>query len=273
MKTNRYAFKVEYDGAGFCGWQRQSGQLTVQEVLESAIARLEPQAGRIVAAGRTDSGVHALGQVFHADLKREWDPFPLREALNAHLRPQKVSILAVASVEPGFSARHSALARIYHYRILNRRPPPTVASGFVWHLHRNLDVEAMRLAAVNLIGRHDFTTFRSAHCQAASPVKTLDSLDIVTMPASEGLEIRVIARARSFLHRQVRSMVGTLERVGAGAMAPPQVAEILQARDRASCGPVAPAKGLYLVAVEYEPDPFADAALERNGNRTSSMDG
>ena len=254
----RYALRMEYHGAGYAGWQRQDGQLSVQEVLETALSRLEPAGPTgTVAAGRTDSGVHAWGQVAHCDLSRNWEPLRLREALNAHLRGERVRVLEVAAVREDFSARHSAVERTYVYRILSRRPAPAIEDGLVWHVRHDLNVEAMRSGAAHLVGRHDFTTFRSAHCQAESPVRTLDSLVVELRPRRNGSEIVITARARSFLHRQIRSVAGSLERVGSGAIHPDAIAEMLAARDRGACGPVAPAKGLYLAEVKYRPDPFS----------------
>ena len=258
----RFALLVEYDGGPFAGWQAQADQPSVQGRIESALARLDPgfAAGRrIAAAGRTDAGVHATGQVAHADLGRDWDPFRLAEALNAHLRPAPVAILAAARVDAGFHARFSARERRYVFRLLCRRAPATHDRGLVWQVRHGLDVEAMRAGAALLVGRHDFTTFRSTMCQAPSPVKTLDEIRIDAIPVPCGTEYRFHLRARSFLHNQVRSIVGTLERVGAGAWPPARVAEALKARDRAACGPVAPPQGLYLTGVGYDGDPFAGA--------------
>jgi tRNA pseudouridine38-40 synthase len=252
----RYALLIEYDGGPFAGWQRQAGQPSVQGAVEEALRRLEPDAPAIAAAGRTDAGVHATGQVAHCDLERAWEPFRLAEALNAHLRPAPVAVLAAAVVAPAFHARFSALARAYSFRILNRRAPPALEAGRVWHVRHPLDAERMRAAAAHLLGRHDFTTFRAALCQAASPVRTLDALDIEEVALPSGREIRLHFEARSFLHNQVRSIVGTLERVGAGAWPTERVAEALAARDRAACGPVAPPDGLCLTRVTYDPDPF-----------------
>jgi len=253
----RYALLLEYDGMPFAGWQRQRGVASVQQRLEDALRRLEPGMRAIAAAGRTDAGVHALGQVAHADLSRKWEPFRLREAINHHLRPDPVAALVVARVDEDFHARFSALERRYLFRLLVRRAPATLDRGRVWHLRHGLDLQAMQAAARHLIGRHDFTTFRAALCQAASPVKTLDRLDIETVARSDGTEYRFHFAARSFLHNQVRSIVGTLERVGAGAWSPADVRRALEARDRAACGPVCPPYGLYLAGVRYETDPFA----------------
>ncbi|MCY3879863.1 MAG: tRNA pseudouridine(38-40) synthase TruA [Rhodobacteraceae bacterium] len=253
----RYAFQLEYDGSGFAGWQKQANSLTVQECVEAALRRLDDLAGSVVAAGRTDSGVHALCQVIHCDLDKGWEGGKLCDALNAQLRPHAVAAVTAVRTDAGFSARFSAVRRSYLYRLMIRRAPMVLERQFLWQLSRQLDVGRMREAAEFLIGRHDFTTFRSAHCQADSPVKTLDGIKIETFERSGGLELRVRVTARSFLHRQVRSFVGTLERVGAGMMPPEGVREALEARDRSRCGPVAPARGLYLERVDYDPDPFA----------------
>ena len=253
----RFALLVEYDGGPFSGWQRQTGLPTVQGALEAALARLEPDVPSLAAAGRTDAGVHALGQVAQADLAKPWAPDRLAAALNHHLKPAPVAIRAAALAPEGWHARFSATERRYLFRLLNRRAPPALSRGKVWHVPRPLDVEAMRAGAAHLIGRHDFTTFRAAECQADSPVRTLDALEIDVIDAGEGREIRFHVRARSFLHSQVRSFVGTLERVGAGAWAPGDVAQALAARDRAACGPVCPPSGLYLAGVSYAEEPFA----------------
>lgn len=255
----RYALKIEYHGAGFAGWQRQAGQPSVQEAVEAALARIDPAAPGIVAAGRTDAGVHATGQVAHVDLGRDWDPFRLCEAANHHLRPARVAVLAAARVAEEFHARFSARERRYLFRLLARRAPATHDAGLVWQVRGTLDAGAMRAAAAHLVGRHDFTTFRSAQCQSASPVKTLDEIALEEVPVPHGTEYRFRLRARSFLHNQVRSIVGTLERVGAGAWTADDVAAALAARDRAACGPVSPPQGLYLTEVIYPEDPFAAA--------------
>ncbi len=252
----RYALKIEYDGSPFAGWQRQSGQPSVQEAIESALRKLEPDAPGIAAAGRTDAGVHATGQVAHCDLARDWDPFRLSEALNWHLKPQPVAILRAAPVGDDFHARFSAMERRYLFRLLARRAPATHDRGLVWQVLKRLDVQAMRQGAAHLVGRHDFTTFRSAMCQADSPVKTLDEITIDEVAVPEGREYRFRLRARSFLHNQVRSIVGTLERVGAGGWHPDDVRRALDKRDRAACGPVCPPQGLYLTGVAYPVDPF-----------------
>ncbi len=255
----RYALRIEYDGGPFHGWQRQAGGApSVQAALETALARLDPAAPALTAAGRTDAGVHAAGQVAHADLSRAWEPFRLREALNAHLRPLPVAVTACAAVGEDFHARFGATARRYTYRILCRRAPPVLDRGRVWHVAHALDSGALREAAAALVGRHDFTTFRAAQCQAASPLRTLDAIALAETAVPGGREIALTFAARSFLHSQVRSMVGTLERAAAGAWSAAAVAAALAARDRAACGPVAPPQGLCLVAVAYPADPFAE---------------
>lgn len=253
----RYALKIEYDGSPFAGWQRQSGLPSVQEAVETALKKLDADVTSIAAAGRTDTGVHATGQVAHCDLRRDWDPFRLMEALNHHLRPDPVAILAVAPVTEDFHARFSAIERRYLFRLLSRRAPATHDRGLVWRVPHPLDLAAMQAGAAHLVGRHDFTTFRAAQCQAASPVKTLDEIAVTAHPVPGGTEFRFRLRARSFLHNQVRSIVGTLERVGAGGWTPEAVKTALEARDRAACGPVCPPQGLYLTDVIYPADPFA----------------
>ena len=252
----RYALKIEYDGAPFAGWQRQADQPSVQGAVETALARLEPGPHTIAAAGRTDAGVHALGQVAHCDLQQDWDPFRLSEALNYHLRPDPVAILDCAKVDDDWHARFSAIERQYEFRLATRRAPLTHQAGTMWRINHSLDVGAMQEAANHLLGQHDFTTFRSSICQAQSPIKTLDELRVEAIPQRHGEVILFHVRARSFLHNQVRSFVGTLERVGAGAWAPARVAEALAAKDRAACGPVCPPEGLYLAEVGYPEDPF-----------------
>ena len=243
----RYKLVVEYDGTPFAGWQRQAGQMSVQQAVEEAVQAFAGHTVRATCAGRTDAGVHATHQVAHLDLARAFRPDTVRDAANAHLRPLPVSVVAAEPVPDTFDARRSAVRRRYRYRILNRRAPPGLDAARVWHVPWALDAEAMHRAAQGLVGRHDFTTFRAAECQAASPVRTLDRLDV----AHEGDAITVEAEARSFLHRQVRSMVGTLALAGAGRWRPEGVAEALAARDRRACGPMAPPHGLYLVGVDY----------------------
>lgn len=243
----RYRLTLEYDGSPFCGWQRQKGELSVQQVLEEAIERFSGERVVTQAAGRTDAGVHALGQVVHFDLGRAWDPFRIREALNYHTKPHPVAVLDSAAVGDDFEARFSAVARHYEYRILNRRARPALDARRVWHVPVPLDADAMHAAAQLVLGRHDFTTFRAAECQAKSPEKTLDVLDV-----SRQLDvIVVIASARSFLHHQVRSMVGSLKLVGEGKWRPRDFRAALDARDRSRCGPLAPPDGLYLTKVDY----------------------
>jgi tRNA pseudouridine38-40 synthase len=257
----RYRLLIEYDGTPFTGWQRQENGLSVQQALEEAVAAFSGEAARVAGAGRTDAGVHALGQVAHLDLARDWPPDTLRDALNAHLRPQPISVLTSALAPAGFDARFSAIRRHYEYRILDRRAPPALLRDRAWWVARPLDEAAMHAAAQRLVGRHDFTTFRAAECQARSPVKTLDRLDV----SREGEAIVVRAVARSFLHRQVRSMVGSLKRVGEGRWQADDLAAALAARDRAACGPVAPAAGLYLARVDYPAESLLSSRPERSG--------
>lgn len=243
----RYKLIIEYDGGPFTGWQSQAGGTSVQDVLERAAAIINGQPSMVYGAGRTDAGVHALEQAAHVDLVKSWDPFKLRNALNGNLRPNPVSVIDVSVVPDDFHARFSATRRYYLYRILNRRSPPALDKGKVWWLPVDLDAEAMHEAAQHLIGKHDFTTFRAAQCQANSPVKTLDRLDV----ARYGELIEVRADARSFLHNQVRSMVGSLRQVGEGKWIPRDLKRALDQADRAACGPVAPPEGLYLLKVGY----------------------
>lgn len=252
----RYALKIEYNGKPFVGWQRQPDLPSVQALVETALRKLDRAVDTIAAAGRTDAGVHATGQVAHVDMIRNWTPFRLSEAVNYHLKPAPVAVVAVARVADDWHARFAALERRYVFRLVSRRAPVTLEEGLVWHVRRALDLGAMREGAARLIGRHDFTTFRSTMCQAESPVKTLDHLAIEAIPRSYGTEYRFDVRARSFLHNQVRSLVGTLEHVGAGTMTPDDVTAALAARDRAACGPVCPPHGLYLDHVVYPDNPF-----------------
>ena len=250
----RYALKIEYHGGPFAGWQRQDGPASVQGAIEAALARLEPDVPSIAAAGRTDAGVHALGQVAHCDMGRDWEPFRLSEALNYHLKPLPVAIVDAARVAEDWHARFSAEERRYLYRVVCRRAPLTFDKGLAWRVPQALDLDAVRAAAAHLVGRHDFTTFRASECQAKSPVKAVDEITV----SGEGAQVEIRVRARSFLHNQVRSFVGTLERAGAGAWEPDRVRQVLEARDRAACGPVAPPDGLYLTGVGYPQDPFAE---------------
>ena len=252
----RYKLTLEYDGSGFVGWQRQQNGPSIQQALEEAIEGFCGERVTATAAGRTDAGVHALAQVVHFDLAKAWPAATVRNALNDHLRPAPISVLAAAEAAADFDARFSARARRYLYRIVNRRAPLSLERGRAWQVAPPLDEGAMQAAADKLVGPHDFTTFRSVHCQARSPVKTLDELEV----SRQGEVVLVRARARSFLHNQVRAMVGTLERVGEGKMSAAEVAAALAARDRAQGGPTAPACGLYLAAAEYgEEDGDEDA--------------
>ncbi len=247
----RYRLLIEYDGRPFNGFQAQEGQPSVQTALEDAIFKFSGERLRLTVAGRTDTGVHATGQVATFDLVKTFRPKVVRDAINAYLMPQPVSVLAADLCDDDFSARFSATGRMYRYRILNREAPPAIDQGRVWHVKKTLDVEAMAEAAQALIGHHDFTTFRYIACQAKSPMRTLDIARVKRV----GEEIHLVFAARSFLHRQVRSMTGTLVDVGSGRRPVGYVAEALAAADRATCGQVAPAHGLYLTHVTYEPEP------------------
>ena len=249
--TQRFKITVEYDGGSFVGWQAQENGPSVQVKIEDAIHAFSGERMRIIAAGRTDAGVHARGQVSHFDLEKEITADKLQAALNAHLRPLPISILSVELAPDDFSARFSAIKRHYLYRILNRRAPPALDRGRAWHVAVKLDAEAMNGAAKRLIGRHDFTTFRAAQCQAKSPEKTLDVLSVERPGGDDGEEILVRASAQSFLHNQVRSMVGTLKLVGEGKWSADDVTEALEACDRARVGFNAPPEGLYLMKVDY----------------------
>jgi len=243
----RYKLTLEYDGTGLVGWQRQKNGVSIQGLLETAVERFCGTFVTVHGAGRTDAGVHALGQVAHIDLAAERAPETIRNAINYHLRPASVAVLKVEPVAGNFDARRSARGRAYRYRILNRRPPAVLERNRVWHVGPPLDAAAMHEAAQLLLGKHDFTTFRDSLCQAKSPVKTLDRFDVVT----QGEEIHFEVRARSFLHHQVRNMAGTLKLVGAGKWRIADVAKALEARDRRAGGPTAPPEGLYLVEVLY----------------------
>lgn len=243
----RYKLVLEYDGGPFVGWQIQAAGSSVQGALCDALLALTGEPVRPTGAGRTDAGVHATGQVAHVDLAREWRVDKLRDGLNAHLRPAPIAVLRAEKVDETFNARMSARRRHYRYRILNRRPPLTFDAGLAWRVIKPLDATAMHLAAQRLVGRHDFTTFRAAECQAKSPLKTLDRLDV----ARNGDDVLVEATARSFLHHQVRSMVGSLVRVGEGKWSADDLEAALKACDRARCGPMAPPDGLYLIQVDY----------------------
>ncbi|NOX73287.1 MAG: tRNA pseudouridine(38-40) synthase TruA [Alphaproteobacteria bacterium] len=264
----RYALKIEYHGAPFCGWQRQADHPSVQQALEEALRKLDPQGPSIAAAGRTDTGVHATSQIAHVDMTRAWEPFRLSEALNHHLKPAPVAILEAALAPPDFHARFSARKRHYLFRLQSRRAPLTHDKGLVWQIKHELNLEAMRQAAAHLIGKHDFTTFRATHCQAKSPVKTLDRIAITARPIPYGTEYRFELSARSFLHNQVRSIVGSLEHVGAGAWPPERMKTALEAKDRAACGTVCPPHGLYLAGVDYPDDPFSEGGGNAPISRT-----
>jgi tRNA pseudouridine38-40 synthase len=243
----RYRLDLEYDGGPFKGFQAQGELPTVQGSIERAVKAFCGETLRLQAAGRTDTGVHALQQVVHIDLTREWRPEVVRDALNAHLVPEPIAVTDATLAPEGFHARFSATRRRYLYRIVNRIAPPSLEKGRVWHVKKPLDVAAMGEAALALVGHHDFTTFRDADCQARTPMKTLDAAEVWR----EGEEVRLAFAARSFLHRQVRSMTGSLAEVGAGRWTPADLKAALDAADRTACGPVAPAEGLYLAGVEY----------------------
>ncbi len=244
----RYKLTIEYDGTPFVGWQVQDNGPSVQGVLTEAIAAFTGERVVVAGAGRTDAGVHALGQVAHVDLAKDWDGDTVRDAMNFHLRPRPIAVLTAEQVAENFDARFSAIKRHYLYRIVNRRADLALDQNRAWRVPRPLDGDAMHAAAQSLVGRHDFTTFRTAECQAKSPVKTLDRLDV----ERDGDEVHVTASARSFLHHQVRSMVGSLVHVGEGKWSAEDLAAALAARDRTRCGQVAPPQGLYLVRVEYD---------------------
>ena len=246
----RYRITIEYDGTPFVGWQSQADGGAVQDHLQHAIQKISGASVRVRGAGRTDSGVHALAQVGHFDLEKSWEAFRLRDALNFHLKPAPIVVVEAASVSTNFDSRFSATARHYLYRILSRRAPPAIERNRVWWVPIDLDAEAIHHAAQELKGHHDFTTFRAAGCQANSPQKTLVRLDV----SRAGAEIHVVASARSFLHNQVRSMVGSLKLVGEGKWSGDDLRKALEAHDRGACGPVAPACGLYLTKVDYPSD-------------------
>jgi tRNA pseudouridine38-40 synthase len=243
----RYRLTIEYDGTQFCGWQFQKDQPTVQGVLAAALSTINGEPVSVIGAGRTDAGVHATGQVAHVDLIKPWSSFTIINAINANVRPHRIAVTAAEIVDDSFSARFSASRRHYLYRIHNRRSPPALDHNRAWWVPVELDAEAMHDAAQVLVGHHDFTTFRSSECQSASPVKTLDHLQV----SRRGGEIEITTHARSFLHNQVRSMVGSLRNVGEGRWSKADLKSALEARDRTSCGPVAAACGLYLTRVEY----------------------
>jgi tRNA pseudouridine38-40 synthase len=243
----RYRITIEYDGTPFVGWQIQAVGRSVQGCLTEAVKRFTGETVSVRGAGRTDAGVHARGQVAHIDLARDWDPFKVREALNFHLKPDPIVVLDAARAADDFDARFSATGRSYLYRVLSRKAPPALERNRVWWVRGPLDAGAMAEAAAYMIGHHDFTTFRAAGCQARSPVKTLDRLDVKIV----GEEIHIKAQARSFLHHQVRSLAGSLKQVGDGRWTPADMKAALEARDRARCGALAPSRGLYLMSVAY----------------------
>jgi tRNA pseudouridine38-40 synthase len=247
--VGRYKLTIEYFGAPYQGWQSQTGGRTVQDAIERAVAKLRDGERRLICAGRTDAGVHGLGQVAHVDLDKDWRTDVLRDALNAHLMQagEAVAILAAEVAPEGFDARISAIRRHYRYRILNRRPPSALERQRVWHVAKPLDVDLMQEAAQTILGRHDFTTFRASSCQAKSPIRSLERLDV----SRHGEELWVEASARSFLHNQVRSMVGSLVKIGHGTWPVSEMRAALDAADRARCGPVAPPDGLYFMKVDY----------------------
>ncbi|MEF2072161.1 tRNA pseudouridine(38-40) synthase TruA [Consotaella aegiceratis] len=244
----RYKLIIEYDGLPYVGWQRQANGWSVQAAIEAAVEKFSGETVTLFGAGRTDAGVHASGQVAHVDLAREWTGDTVRDALNAHLREERVTIMAATRVADDFDARFSARKRHYLYRILNRRPPPAIKAGQVWWVWKPLDVAAMDAAAKRLLGTHDFTTFRSTHCQAKSPIRTLERLDVVLAPDDE---VHIHASAQSFLHNQIRSFAGSLKLIGEGRWTADDLVAALEAHDRKRCGPVAPPDGLYLTRVDY----------------------
>lgn len=244
----RYRFTVEYDGAAYNGFQAQKDQPTVQGALETAIKAFSGQDVRIAAAGRTDTGVHATGQTCHVDLDKDWPARTVMNAMNAHMLSERVSVLDCVAVSDDWHARFTANGRKYLYRILNRAGRPAIEQGHVWHVKKELDAEVMNVAAQYLLGQHDFTTFRDAQCQAQSPIKSIDVARVTRV----GNEVHLVFEARSFLHRQVRSMTGSLAEVGLGRWTPEEFKAALDAADRTRCGPVAPSDGLYLTGVSYD---------------------
>jgi len=245
--VTRFRLTIEYDGGPFVGWQRQDNGLSIQQVLEEAVTATVQETTMVYGAGRTDAGVHALGQVAHVDIEKAIEPARLMAALNFHMKPNPIAVTACEIAADDFHARFSAIGRAYLYRIVNRRAPLVIDRGHAWHLGSELDAGAMHEAAQRLLGKHDFTSFRASLCQAQSPVKTLDRLDVMR----QGEEIQVIAEARSFLHHQVRNMVGTLRLVGEGKWSADDVTRALDARDRSASGPTSPPDGLYLTRVVY----------------------
>lgn len=243
----RYKLTIEYNGTGFVGWQVQPDALSIQGQIQKAVYAISGETYTPTGAGRTDAGVHALGQVAHIDLSDDWKPDKVRDALNYHLKPDLISIVICERVADDFDARFSATRRYYLYRIVNRRARLALDYNRAWHVPVELDAPAMHKAAAFFVGQHDFTTFRSVHCQAKSPVKTIDNFQVMRA----GEEVRCEVSALSFMHNQVRSMVGTLKLVGEGKWSPEDISQALDAKDRSACGPVAPAYGLYFMGVEY----------------------
>ena len=252
----KYALKIEYTGSQFFGWQSQIGLPTIQGEIETALSNLDNNQPKLVGAGRTDAGVHALGQVAHVNLSKNWDPFRLSEAINFHLKPHPISIIRAAKVEKNWHARFSAINRHYIFKLVVRRAPLTHHRNLVWHIKHKLDWGLMQEGASFLVGTHDFTTFRSTLCQAQSPIRTIDSIEINKIDIPNGVEYQFLFKARSYLHNQIRSFVGTLERVGAGKWSPLEVNRALNAKSRPACGPVCTPNGLYLKEVIYSSDPF-----------------
>lgn len=253
-EKTRWKLTIEYDGSPYVGWQRQQSDPSVQQAIEEAIEKFSGEFARLHVAGRTDAGVHALGQVAHFDLARKSDAEEIRKAINAHLRPHPIAVISAEKAAPDFHARFQATHRAYMYRIIARRPPLTVDAGRAWHVKVPLDAGAMHEAAQHLVGHHDFSTFRASQCQAESPVRTLDKLEVRTVPGhlGTGAEIQIRAEARSFLHHQIRNFAGTLKLVGEGKWTPGDVKSALEARDRTKGGPTAPPTGLYFLHVRYE---------------------
>ena len=252
--TQRWKLTIEYDGTSFCGWQRQKEEISVQQVIEEAVYKFCGEKADICCAGRTDAGVHALGQVAHVDIARHSTEKEVRDAINAHLRGHAVSILKAEAVEEGFHARFGATHRVYCYKILTGRvAPPAIGASYVWHVKRDLDVEAMHRAAQYLLGEHDFSSFRASACQAKSPIRTMKRLDVIEKDYGWGFgrHIEIWAESRSFLHHQIRNMTGTLKLVGEGAWQAEDVKLALEAKDRAAAGTMAPSSGLYFVRVDY----------------------
>jgi tRNA pseudouridine38-40 synthase len=264
----RYRLTIEYDGTPFVGWQRQDNGMSVQQAIEEAFGRFAGETVATIAAGRTDAGVHALGQVIHAELNKPWDPFRISDALNFHLKPYPVAALDCIVAPASFHARFSAVGRRYRYRIANRRAPLTIEHKRAWEISRPLDHEAMHQAAQLLVGKHDFTSFRASLCQAKSPLKTLTALSVTRLAD----ELVIEARAPSFLHHQVRNIVGTLVQVGLGKLPVRTMRDILAARDRSAAGETAPAHGLYLVAVDY-PDEAPLLLADRGDGEDGEADG